>query len=286
MLLPYSRLLVIVVLYFLVPESSGCQPINYENPPGYSLDKPKTYWLNESLHEISGICFVGKNKDTIYAIEDEDGKLFYLHLGDKDYQHWKFGKKGDFEDVTVYKGKDFIVLRSDGSFFRFPISQIRSTKEQGVEVLEHILPEGEYEGLFADEDGKIYAMCKNCPDDKHKAVTIYVLEQDQSGKLNITNHFKVKVSGEQVTSINSKVKYHPSALARHPITKDWYILSSVNKSLLILDSQWQIKGYYQIRAADFRQPEGICFDPQGNLYISNEGAEGTANIHVFAYHPK
>jgi len=282
----FFRLLVIVGFYFIVPASSGCQPINYENPPGYALDKPKTFWLNESLHEISGICFLGKNKDTIYAIEDENGKLFYFHPGDKDYQHWKFGKKGDFEDVTVLMEKEFIVLRSDGSLFKFPVSEIKAAKEDAVQVFEHILPQGEYEGLFGDEDGKIYAMCKNCPDDKHKAVTIYVLEEDQSGKLNIRDHFKVKVSGEELTSINSKIKYHPSALARHPVTKDWYILSSVNKSLLILDSQWQIKGYYQIRPRDFRQPEGICFDPQGNLYISNEGAEGTANIQYFAYSPK
>ena len=282
----FFRLTVIVGFYFAIPASSGCQPVNYENPPGYSLDKPKTFWLNESLHEISGICFSGKNKDTIYAIEDENGKLFYFHPGDKDYQRWKFGKKGDFEDVTVLGEKEFIVLRSDGSLFKFPVSQIRSEKEEGVQVLEHFLPEGEYEGLFADTDGRIYAMCKNCPDDKHKAVTMYVLQEDASGKLNITNHFTVKVSKEQLTSINEKIRFHPSALTRHPITGDWYILSAVNKSLLILNSQWQIKGYYPIRPADFRQPEGICFDSQGNLYISNEGAEGTANIQFFPYHPK
>jgi uncharacterized protein YjiK len=278
--------MVIVSLYFMVPESSGCQPIHYEDPPGYSLDKPQTFVLNESLHEISGICFVGKRTDTIYAIEDENGKLFYWHLGDRDYQHLKFDKKGDYEDVTVLKEKEFIVLRSDGSLYKFPITQVHDKKEDGVQIFEHILPEGEYEGLFADEDGKMYAMCKNCPIDKHKAVTIYILQEDQSGKLSITSNFKVKVSGEEVTSINAKVKYHPSALARHPLTKDWYILSSVNKSLLILDSQWKIKGYYQIRPSNFRQPEGICFDPKGNMYISNEGAEGLANVLVFAYHPK
>ncbi len=277
------RLLIIVLLYFVFPESSGCQPINYENPPGYSMDKPKTYFLNESLHEISGIVFLGINRDTVYAIEDENGKLFYFHLGDPDYKHSKFAKKGDFEDLAILQNREFLVLRSDGSIFKFPISQARTNSQEGIQDFEHVLPEGEYEGLFADQDGKIYAMCKNCPDDKHKAVTIYVLQENGSGDLSIANQFQVKVSKDELSSINPKIKFHPSALARNPLNHDWYILSSVNRSLIQLDGNWKIKGYYQLNPSNFRQPEGLCFDSSGNMYISNEGAEGTANIQVFTY---
>jgi hypothetical protein len=241
--------------------------------------------LGEPLHEISGICFLGLNRDTVYAIEDENGKLFYFHLGDNKYEHSKFSKKGDYEDVTILAYREFIVLRSDGTIFKFPISQARSNSQDNIQVFEHILPEGEYEGIFADDDGKIYAMCKNCPDDKHKAVTIYTLQENTAGQLAISGQFKVKVADEPLTSINKKIKFHPSALAKHPVTHDWYILSSVNKSLLVLDKDWKIKGFYPINPAFFRQPEGICFDKQGNMYISNEGAEGMANIQLFTYKP-
>jgi hypothetical protein len=71
--------------------------------------------------------------------------------------------------------------------------------------------------------------------------------------------------------------------ARHPINHDWYILSSVNRSLIQLDGNWKIKGYYQLNPSNFRQPEVICFDSAGNMYISNEGAEGSANIQVFTF---
>lgn len=285
MVYSHFRLLIFVALYFILPASSGCQPANYDSPPAYNMAQPKTFILGESLHEISGISFLGQNMDTLYAIEDENGKLFYFHLGDASYEHSKFAKKGDYEDLAILQGKEFLILRSDGTIFRFPVSQARMKTPEGIETDEHILPPGEYEGLFADKDGKVYAMCKNCPDDNHKAVTIYILQTAASGKLEIQSHFKVKVSAEELSSINRKVKFHPSALARHPLTGDWYILSSVNRSLVLLDPSWKIKGYFQLNPALFRQPEGLCFDRLGNMYISNEGAEGSANVQVFQYKP-
>jgi hypothetical protein len=36
----------------------------------------------------------------------------------------------------------------------------------------------------------------------------------------------------------------------------------------------------------FRQPEGICFKPNGDLFISNEGDGGKAKILKFKYRPQ
>jgi len=86
---------------------------------------------------------------------------------------------------------------------------------------------------------------------------------------------------------NKKFSLKPSALAKHPLTHQWYILSSVNKMLLITDDQWKPIDIYPLSAALFTQPEGIAFDKAGNLYISNEkgsGASGT--ILKFLYHGK
>jgi uncharacterized protein YjiK len=33
----------------------------------------------------------------------------------------------------------------------------------------------------------------------------------------------------------------------------------------------------------FKQPEGLAFDRRGNMYISNEGAGGDANVLLFNY---
>ncbi len=264
-------------------------------PPGYNLAEPKKYVLSESLREISGIAFLKGDADTMYAIEDETGKLYNFHLGSGRFPYHKFGKHGDYEDVTVLTDKEFGVLRSDGSLFVFPIEAVRSARAskdggeglpKSVRAYEHILPQGEYEGLYGDEGGKLIALCKNCAaDDQKKEVSGYVLQYGADGALAITQHFKVEVPEDKLTSIHQEVKFHPSCLARHPLTKEWYIVSSVNKALLVLDDRWQLKNIYSLNPVLFKQPEGLAFDKQGNMYISNEGGQGNANVLVFAYQP-
>jgi hypothetical protein len=246
------------------------------SPHGYDLGAPKKTVLPESLHEISGITFLHNDQDTLYAIEDETGRLFYFHLGNNRFPAWKFGKHGDYEDVTVMNQNEFAVLRSDGSLFVFPASMVRSGDNKGVKAYEHILPKGEYEGLCGD-DGKLIALCKNCVvDDKKTEVSGYVLQYDEKRVLRVADHFMVGVA---------KKKFHPSCLARHPLTKEWYIISSVNKELLVLDGQWKVKETYALNPDLFKQPEGLTFDAKGNMYISNEGVQGNANILYFSYKP-
>lgn len=267
----------------------GCyDPVPVVSPPGYQLGSPQKFIMPSSLREISGIVCLGGNADTLYAIEDEEGKLFYFHPGDGKFAYKKFGKRGDYEDVAILDNKEFVVLRSDGSLFAFPLSLVRDGDMDKVEKYENILPAGEYEGLFGDDHGKLIALCKNCPDDDQRdEVSGYVLEQDKGGRLTVTDHshFRVDVSSLKLTSMKRKAKFHPSCLARHPLTREWYILSSVNKLLLILDDGWRVKGSYQLDPSLFKQPEGLAFDGKGNMYISNEGGQGNAHLLLFRYDP-
>ncbi len=263
----------------------GCrEALPTASPPGYDLGAPKKFLMSESLREISGIVLLRGNPDTIYAIEDETGKLFYFHLGDGKFPFRKFGGHGDYEDVTILDNKEFVVLRSDGSLFVFPIGWLKDGKEQDVRAYEHILPSGEYEGLFGDDGGRLIAMCKNCPeDDQRREVSAYVLQYRTGHELAVTDHFKIEVPADKLTSIHKNIKFHPSCLARHPLTRQWYILSSVNKVLIVLDDRWQVKGMYALDPVLFKQPEGLAFDTHGNMYISNEGQQGNANVLLFSY---
>ena len=67
-----------------------------------------------------------------------------------------------------------------------------------------------------------------------------------------------------------------SALTRNPHTGEWYILSSVNKLLVVATPDWKIKSIHHLNSSIFIQPEGLAFDEQMNLYISNEGDELSA----------
>jgi uncharacterized protein YjiK len=45
----------------------------------------------------------------------------------------------------------------------------------------------------------------------------------------------------------------------------------VNKLLVVTDRNWKAKEVCQLDGNTFNQPEGIAFDKDGNLFISNEG---------------
>jgi hypothetical protein len=286
---------------------SACagQQTQYRSPEGYDLARPEKYVMPDVLHEISGICFYEGNSDTLYTEQDEEGKVYSLRLGDKGVATLlgsaKFGKKGDFEDITILDGI-VIMLRSDGVLFSFPFNGMHGIegKEEipGTRKWEGLLPPGEYEGVYGDRATRsVYVLCKHCGGEAVKSsehgdagqVTGvraggYIFSLGADGSLSPAGDFKIKTKGLEGESDRG---FHPSALAKDERTDEWYILSSVNKLLVVADARWQVKGVYPLNPVVFNQPEGITFDKGHNLYISNEGGHGgSGDVLKFMYHPK
>lgn len=67
-----------------------------------------------------------------------------------------------------------------------------------------------------------------------------------------------------------QLQLNPSALAIHPLTGDWYVLSATNR-LLAVYSQGQLMSVYPLPAEVYYKPEGMTFCPNGDLYLSSEG---------------
>jgi len=57
-----------------------------------------------------------------------------------------------------------------------------------------------------------------------------------------------------------------------------YIMCSVNRLLIVADRNWTWKKVYALNKEWFKQPEGMSFAPNGDLYVSNEARSGTPNI--------
>jgi hypothetical protein len=264
--------------------SCTTKPEVVDNPKGYDLSKPTKYNMHINLTEISGIAFRHGKSDSLYAEEDEDGKIYYLKLGDKTAGESRFAKSGDYEDIAICNNY-VIMLRSDGSLFTFPFNQVRSKQVGGVNKLKDILPAGEYEGMYADEKtNRVYILCKHCSDDKKKTSSGYILQLQTNGSLKPAGGFSIDVKTVEQMGGKKKGAFRPSALAKHPLTGEWYILSSVNKMLIVADASWAIKNVYPLKPSLFNQPEGIAFDSQNNLYISNEGDLVTpGNVLKFNY---
>lgn len=281
----YPCLIIFFLCTLVATSSCESQQQPYTSPPGYNLNNPKRFNMPNSLREISGIAFNQGNGDTIYAEQDEEGKVFRFKLGDANMQVTRFGKKGDFEDISIVNNF-IIMLRSDGVLFTFPLSEIWKKETNKVKVFEDLLPEGEYEGLASDDmSNKLYVLCKHCRSEKtNKWGGGTILQMDTAGVLTPAGNFELDIKEIDAISHSGKINFHPSALALNHLTKEWFILSSVNKMLIVTDQNWKVKSVYPLNPSLFVQPEGIAFDRHQNLYISNErGLSPAATILFFVY---
>ena len=282
-----TKVLRILPLLVLFAAGTTCfqKKGDYESPQGYNLNKPEIFKMPEYLKEISGIAFHHGKSDTIYAEEDEHGKLYYFSLGDKEMNYSKFAKHGDYEDIAICN-EQVILLRSDGVLFTFPFNEARNEKVADVHEWTNILPEGEYEGLCADDKtNELYILCKHCSDDKTgKRVSGYIFQLTPNGTITKSGNFGIDVKMIEKLSNSGKIHFHPSGLARNPLTREWFIISSFNRILVITDQDWKIEKVYTLNPEIFNKPEGIAFDAGNNLYISNEKGEmNNATILKFSY---
>jgi hypothetical protein len=256
----------------------------YISPEGYDFTKPVKYDVPAELNEISGIAFNKGNTDKVYAESDETGKVYYFKLGDKKVNATSFKDNGDFEDIAI-SDNQVIMLQSKGVLFSIPLTEIGKPQTEQAQRSKNLLPEGEYEGLYANENGEVYALCKHCTTDKtSKENSGYIFQLGADGSLNPSGNFKINVRRiEDILEVD-KINFHPSALARSPLSNDWYILSSVNKILVVTDANWKVRRAYKLDPNLFSQPEGMTFDNQNNLYISNEAhTPVSGNILKFTY---
>jgi hypothetical protein len=140
----------------------------------------------------------------------------------------------------------------------------------------------EFEVLYHDpKSDKLVLVCKDCEGDSKKKVTAYSF--DPGTKTFADTPFYTINADEIAQKLGEdKEKFKPSAAAIHPLTSELYVISSVNKVLVVAEVNGNIKNVYPLDPKIYKQPEGLTFSPAGDLIISNEGAEvGAANVLIF-----
>ena len=305
---PYGkRMLALVVctmlLSFCKSGSPGMVP-PAEDPFAYDLERQDAkYKLPDYLEEISGLSYIGKEK--IACVQDEKAMIYVLNLDqEKIVKEYDFGKDADYEDIAVVD-KTAYVLRNDGDIYR--IRDYRK-KDRDTKKFETPLREkNDTEGLAYDPlTSSLLVACKGSPSiDKdrpyegYKAIYAFDLNReelieeprflidldrlDSYKDQNAFSKFSLRVA-KRLRLIESETSFQPSGLAIHPIYGDIYIISSVGKLLIILDRHGKVQDVKELNPVKFRQPEGICFSPSGDMYISNEGQGGKGYILKFEFH--
>ncbi len=259
----------------------------------YDFDQPTDkYFLGEDLEEISGLSWFDGNR--LACVQDESGRVFiYDPEADKVTRRIKFGRSGDYEGVE-WVGDSLYVIKSDGTLLSFPAA----ADEPVVTTTE--LPftgDVDIEGLGYDPQSKhLLLAVKTLRDSTDKAMPdklVYAFDPVRRqllpqpfmtlGQADLEAFLKTHQQGKPPKKKAEKVVYKPSGVAVHPRTGEVYLLASEGKKLLVLSRQGAIRAAVQLSPRMLKQPEGICFAPGGDLYISSEGRGEDGFILRFAY---
>ena len=251
----------------------------------YDLKSPvEKYFLPYVLEEVSGLSY--KSPNSILAVDDEKGKIFEYNLLKKEVtQTIKFHHAADFEGVEFVKNKIF-ALRSDGDIFEFRYSKKASVEPRKFETSLSIA--NDTEGLGYDPiSNKLLIACKEKgeigkKEVKGKAIYGFDLKSKELDKKPILTISEKQLRNfwkkNRVNDIKGHLNFKPSAIAFHPIQEVFYILSSTGKLLIVMDRDEQILATYPLSSKRLHQPEGLCFSPTGDMYISSEGDGGRGYI--------
>ncbi len=261
----------------------------------YALNQPNAVIkLPAELKEISGIAFFGENK--LACVQDEKGTIFIY-----DFQKRRLKKSFDFAANKDYEAiasvhDTIFVLRSNGDIFE--IDQPESETENSVIHHTFLSKANNCEGLCYDEKyNRLLIACKGKPEKGTtirgvKAVygfdlrtkqlsetPVYIINPDSVKALILRNTERTGWFEQMFPSDKSKDFYfEPSEIAIEPGTDDVYVLSSVNKTLLVLSGNGYYKCAERLDPKIYKQPEGLTFSNNGELLISDEGKDKKANL--------
>ncbi|PHN03038.1 SdiA-regulated domain-containing protein [Flavilitoribacter nigricans] len=263
----------------------------------YQFDSPdQIFELDDELEEISGLGISGDG-NYLLAVQDEDGILYHL---DKTtgaiLEKREFWKDGDYEGVEAV-GSDAYAIKSTGTVY-----WIKNHNKEDFETEKFnydLNKDNDVEGLGYDSQNQMLLLaCKAHPDGQKEARGIYgfslqykQLLQDPIYMLTLGAVHNYLDKNPPITRLE-KVKdffdedeldFSPSALAVHPISGDLYLLSSKGKMIIVMNRQNEVVYIQKLQKEEHPQPEGLCFDQNGNMYISNEGRGDKGTILVYKY---
>ncbi len=292
-------LAVIVIIYH------GCKPAP-PNPyagTGYNFNSPeRTIILPAILHEISGLSLIDSN--TFACIQDEKGAIFIYDMSSGLISRQiPFAKKGDYEGITR-EGDTLYVLESDGTLYKVSGFQtdsiiampfttgVDSKNNEGLcydpekERLLIAPKENPLKGPGSKDKRIIYGYnLSSMTLDAEPAFTFFIDSlKDFAAYSGVDLPVKSK---KKKSSYKEVLKFRPSAIGIHPLTKDIYILSAEDFMLFIFSKDGAIRHIVKLNPLKYPQAEGITFQDNGDMLISNEGpSKSPASLIVLSYHPE
>jgi len=269
----------------------------------YDLQKPNTaFEMPGRLEEISGLGLSPDGKNLV-AVNDEKGRLYFLDKATgKVVKEVEFWKNGDYEGIEMI-GNTVFVVKSTGTIYE--VKNAAKSLPETQKFNSFLNKDNNVEGLGYDEKSNCLLLgCKGKAGEGkefllEKAIYSFDPETKEFDEdpayvfslQDVDNYLKTCRLEKGIEKLwkffdpdKSEMDFSPSAIAVHPISGEIYLLSSVGKLLLVLSREGKILYIEKLKKKLHRQPEGLCFDADGTMYISNEGRGEKGKIYSFAYH--
>lgn len=267
----------------------------------YEMDKPEKSWkLPKKLMEISGLSFIDKNR--LACVQDEKGNIYIFNLKTGEVEKKiKFSSDGDYEGIEIIKN-DAWILKSNGTLFK--VKNYFKDKEPTTKKYTTVLTsKNDAEGLTYDPiNNTLLIACKGHPfvDDKEgkelKAIYSFNLKTKELElepflliEMDTIKFYKnyntmARMGVELMAYFDSSkgdISFQPSGIAIHPISGNQYILASVGNLLTVFSREGEMLALIDLSTKTHPKPEGICFSPNGILYIASEGDNNYGTISKF-----
>ncbi len=267
----------------------------------YDFAKPDKSWkLPNKLEEISGLSYIDKNR--LACVQDEKGNIYIFNLKTGEVENKiDFGDDGDYEGIEIVE-KDAWILKSNGTLYEVK-DFLKDTNPKVSKFNNELSEKNDTEGLGYDPINKnLLIACKGHPfvSDKKgkefKAIYNFNLETKFLDlkpllliEMDTIKYYKdyntmAQMGVELLAYFDSSkgdISFQPSGIAVHPITGNLYIIGSTGNLLMVFNRSGEMLAMVKLRSKYFPQAEGICFSPNGTLYISNEGDDGDGKISKF-----
>ncbi len=255
-------------------------------------NETEIFHLPTELIEISGLAYDDK-LNFIYTHNDENGVVYKLdpRTGAIQEEFEVFKKGGDFESIEILDSL-LLISTSNGTLYGFDRVSCETEKIKTPFESHHNV-----EGLHVHpSSNKLLFACKGnmfFPSQADKGIYSYdytteTLEKEPFLEIYIDElrSFSEEIfeDSNKKHSVSQRLKaFAPSGIAIHPITEDIYIITAKRSMLLVYGSDKEIKDIIALDANLIPQPEGICFDSEGNLFISTEGDAGLGKLIRYDY---
>ncbi len=283
-------------LFFLPGFFCSCRTEAIDSVDHYRFFEPDTILvLDKKLKEISSIEYI--DSTTLMGICDEAGTIYFIHSGTGQVlDQYLFDKQGDYEGLAV-KDSFVYALQSDGDIFR--LSGFHGDSVDHVEKFKTGLDE-DCEGFCYNAERKLFFIaCKNRAEGADrmiysvdaelktkpkKAFPLYFRTIKNRLLTNSYDRFAFRLR-KMMTSTEEAGILGPSGLEIHPKTKKYYLLSGTSSLVIIMNRTGDVEKVCLLPKNVLTQPEGICFAPDGTLYISSEKGNSTsAKIVKYSFH--